>query len=235
MTLKGSKTRVYFIEYLRSIFGNDERINSVADLRLMLDEQLRESSDISKTDVDRYYDQVLGFKKRKVTSSPKGQDLEETKGVPVPSEASFLDKCKKIGKLGPLVCKMDLKASFGNWVAKGSFLPPTVDLDDNCLDVQCRSPFGSVRANTCVFAGAWYYEVRLMTSGMVQLGWSTLQTPFTPEEGVGDNEDSYAYDGFRVLKWNNGRMQYGEAWEAGTDVVLAMIIHRRHHRMLSRP
>jgi Kip1 ubiquitination-promoting complex protein 1 len=36
----------------------------------------------------------------------------------------------------------------------------------------------------------------------MQIGWSTLATPFMPENGVGDDETSYAYDGFRIKKWN---------------------------------
>lgn len=31
----------------------------------------------------------------------------------------------------------------------------------------------------------------------MQIGWCTLATPFMAENGVGDDETSYAYDGFR--------------------------------------
>ena len=41
-----------------------------------------------------------------------------------------------------------------------------------------------------------------MTSGVMQIGWCTLATPFTHEKGVGDEETSYAYDGARIKKWN---------------------------------
>ena len=36
--------------------------------------------------------------------------------------------------------------------------------------------------------------------------------------GVGDTPDSFAYDGQRILKWNSGKIPYGEAWEIG-DVI----------------
>jgi Kip1 ubiquitination-promoting complex protein 1 len=71
------------------------------------------------------------------------------------------------------------------------------------LDIESITPFSSIRANTAVFSGRYYYEARLMTSGLVQLGWCTLATPFGPEYGVGDDETSYAYDGLRIKKWNS--------------------------------
>jgi len=41
-----------------------------------------------------------------------------------------------------------------------------------------------------------------MSSGVMQIGWCTLATPFSHENGVGDEETSYAFDGARVKKWN---------------------------------
>ena len=52
-----------------------------------------------------------------------------------------------------------------------------------------RSNFSTVRSNACVFKGHWQYEVQLGSSGIMQLGWTTLQARFTSEEGVGDNQD----------------------------------------------
>jgi len=70
------------------------------------------------------------------------------------------------------------------------------------LDVEAVSGFASIRANTGVFAGRYYYEVNLKSAGLMQIGWSTLQTPFNTQRGVGDDKTSYAYDGFRIKKWN---------------------------------
>lgn len=72
---------------------------------------------------------------------------------------------------------------------------------DGC-DIESKSSFASIRANTAVFAGKYYYEVRLMTSGLMQIGWCTIGTPFNANSGVGDDESSYAYDGNRIKKWN---------------------------------
>ena len=57
----------------------------------------------------------------------------------------------------------------------------------------------------------------------MQIGWCTLATPFIREDGVGDDSTSYAYDGGRVRKWNNGQdIAYGEGWAAG-DTIGTMI------------
>lgn len=63
--------------------------------------------------------------------------------------------------------------------------------------MEALSQFASIRANTAVFSGKYYYEVKLLTGGLMQIGWCTLATPFMIENGVGDDETSYAYDGNR--------------------------------------
>lgn len=67
----------------------------------------------------------------------------------------------------------------------------------------------SVRANTAVFKGRYYYEVTLKTRGLMQIGWCTLATPFNNENGVGDDATSFSYDGFRMKKWNRVSITYG--------------------------
>ena len=52
----------------------------------------------------------------------------------------------------------------------------------------------------------------------MQVGWCTLATPFMAENGVGDDESSYAYDGYREKKWNGASERYGEAWRAGDTI-----------------
>ena len=79
-----------------------------------------------------------------------------------------------------------------------------------------------MRANTAVFKGKYYYEVRLQTSGLMQIGWCTFATPFIVSRGVGDDETSYAFDGYRVKKWNLDNHTYGEMWTAG-DVIGTLI------------
>ncbi|KAL0349951.1 UNVERIFIED_CONTAM: E3 ubiquitin-protein ligase RKP [Sesamum radiatum] len=85
------------------------------------------------------------------------------------------------------------------------------------LLVESHALFSSARANACVWKGKWMYEVTLETSGIQQLGWATIACPFTDHKGVGDADDSYAYDGKRVSKWNK-EAEYGQSWVVG-DVI----------------
>lgn len=88
--------------------------------------------------------------------------------------------------------------------------------------------FPSVAASGLVLThGCWYYEVSLLTSGLMQIGWATPQ--FTGSsgngEGVGDDKHSFAYDGFRQLKWANGEAQrWGRKWRQGDTVCCAVDI-----------
>ncbi|XP_058006345.1 E3 ubiquitin-protein ligase RKP-like [Hevea brasiliensis] len=86
------------------------------------------------------------------------------------------------------------------------------------LLLESLAMFSSIRANVCVWKGKWMYEVILETSGVQQLGWATLSCPFTDHKGVGDADDSYAFDGKRVRKWNKEAEPYGQSWVAG-DVI----------------
>lgn len=49
-----------------------------------------------------------------------------------------------------------------------------------------------------------------------------MQTPFTAQRGVGDDATSYAYDGYRIKKWNNDDLTYGDAWSVG-DIIGTLI------------
>lgn len=90
-----------------------------------------------------------------------------------------------------------------------------------------------MRCTFCVDSGVWYYEVTVITSGVMQIGWATKDSKFlnhvivpssrcppvslcmhtharllpAPQEGygIGDDEYSCAYDGCRQLIWYNAR------------------------------
>lgn len=40
------------------------------------------------------------------------------------------------------------------------------------------SSFESVRCTFCVDSGVWYYEVTVVTSGVMQIGWATKDSKF---------------------------------------------------------
>ena len=77
------------------------------------------------------------------------------------------------------------------------------------LDVEAKSSFVSIRANTAVFSDTFYYEVTLLSDGLMQIGWCSINTTFNNSDGVGDSTNSYAYDGFRVEKWNVEHENWG--------------------------
>ncbi|CAM9356733.1 unnamed protein product [Ectocarpus sp. 12 AP-2014] len=68
--------------------------------------------------------------------------------------------------------------------------------------------------------GRWYYEVTLLTGGLMQVGWAgpLFQCSPTRGQGVGDHMHSWAFDGFRQKRWCVSSAPYGERWRAG-DVV----------------
>lgn len=64
-----------------------------------------------------------------------------------------------------------------------------------------------------IFVGKYYYEIELLSDGLMQLGW--ISSKFNggndeEGEGVGDDKSSWAYDGFRQKIWHEGEGQsYG--------------------------
>ncbi|XP_012662296.2 RING finger and SPRY domain-containing protein 1 [Otolemur garnettii] len=91
------------------------------------------------------------------------------------------------------------------------------------LEARCdASSFESVRCTFCVDAGVWYYEVTVVTSGVMQIGWATRDSKFLNHEGygIGDDEYSCAYDGCRQLIWYNARSRPHQhpCWKEGDTV-----------------
>ncbi|XP_060567835.1 E3 ubiquitin-protein ligase RNF123-like [Ruditapes philippinarum] len=117
------------------------------------------------------------------------------------------------GRLGPVdvTFQFDIHTNVG-----------TLIVDQDRLGLSSQSNFSSMKANCCVYRGKWAYEVMLGSKGVMQIGWCTIKCKFSQEEGVGDTEDSYAYDGSRQRKWNKTTQKYGEAWCTG-DVITCTI------------
>ena len=72
----------------------------------------------------------------------------------------------------------------------------------------------------------------------MQIGWALYNTRFTHTHGVGDDQNSYAYDGERVLKFCGQSSRYGERWTAGDVIGVYInfddrtISYSRNHRKL---
>ncbi|RLN36612.1 hypothetical protein BBJ28_00003973 [Nothophytophthora sp. Chile5] len=97
------------------------------------------------------------------------------------------------------------------------------DVELNELRVKALEHFPTVKlAQTKISAnsGMWFYEVLLLTDGLMQIGY--VDGDFTADphqgQGVGDHFNSWAFDGFRCKKWNVNSYDYGEHWRAD-DVV----------------
>lgn len=141
--------------------------------------------------------------------------LKQSITVPSPSEQykdNIIDmkkRCEVDGVLGPSVVRMDPGRSMGYFV-----------YSQDKLDIEGKSNFSTCCANTALTKGKWMYEVLLLSRGIMQLGWTTPSSfaKFTNQEGVGDTENSFAFDGKRIKKWNKGAIDYGEDWNVG-DVI----------------
>jgi RING finger and SPRY domain-containing protein 1 len=82
--------------------------------------------------------------------------------------------------------------------------------------------FESVRCTYHVNTGVWYYEVLIVTDGVMQIGWATKHSKFMNHEGygIGDDHHSIAYDGCRNLIWFGAKSipHQNPAWKPG-DIV----------------
>jgi alpha-tubulin suppressor-like RCC1 family protein len=95
-----------------------------------------------------------------------------------------------------------------------------VDIDRSG-EIEGLSNFGSISTvGVSLFRGKWFYEVKVVTSGLIQVGWidGYFQGSSDQGEGVGDHAHSWSYDGNRQRRWNSGSSSYGEKWRAG-DVI----------------
>lgn len=79
-----------------------------------------------------------------------------------------------------------------------------------------------MRCTYQVNSGVWYYEVTVLTNGIMQIGFATKLSKFLNYNGYGIGDDGYSvgYDGCRRLVWHNAESQAHEhqAWHEG-DVV----------------
>ena len=88
-------------------------------------------------------------------------------------------------------------------------------------EIEGYSPFGTLAVENCALGeGKWYYEAEILTLGLMQIGWanSNFQLSSDSTDGVGDDMNSYSYDGSRQMKWNKINEVYGLQWTVG-DII----------------
>lgn len=87
--------------------------------------------------------------------------------------------------------------------------------DDGFPSVGCRG--------FPVSSGKWYYEMTLLSSGCIQIGWAdSSYVGGTSGEGVGDDSHSWAFDGWRTYIWHEISTPWGARWNTG-DVVCCSV------------
>jgi hypothetical protein len=97
--------------------------------------------------------------------------------------------------------------------------------------------FESVRCTFHVNSGVWYYEVLIITDGVMQIGWATKQSKFMNHEGygIGDDQYSIAYDGCRNLIWFGAKSNphTNPSWKPGDIVGKFDLIDYREKKILN--
>ena len=95
---------------------------------------------------------------RRHTANEEAKSFGAGRRGPEDSEQAsepYIERCKKVGRLGPKETKLDPKSAYGDVIFSGR----------DQLDVEAISSLASIRANTAVFSGRYYFEVLLKTRG----------------------------------------------------------------------
>eukprot|EP01084_Bolivina_argentea_P078615 142671_1 len=99
---------------------------------------------------------------------------------------------------------------------KGSI---TFDIDNKDI-VHCRGfkafPTFKININIDILCGyKYYYEIELITNGIMQIGFhdNSFECYKRFGNGVGDDIHSWAFDGGRICSWNGLNKPYGRSWK----------------------
>ena len=94
--------------------------------------------------------------------------------------------------------------------------------------IESRDSFVSLRANNCLIKGKWCYEVLLESNGLFQIGFCQLKTIFSSQYGVGDDTNSFGYDGFRLSCWSKDENRFGKVWDYGDIIGVCIDLDNKH-------
>ncbi|CAD6199567.1 unnamed protein product [Caenorhabditis auriculariae] len=103
----------------------------------------------------------------------------------------------------------------------GIFLEPPGHEHDEVAEKELRARRDHTRtyraeATYAVSAGKWYFEFEILTAGFMKIGWMDIAA--SPDIQLGQDDRSYAFDGYLGRKWHQGPETYGKEWKIG-DVV----------------
>uniref|UniRef100_A0A8C6TQI7 B30.2/SPRY domain-containing protein n=1 Tax=Neogobius melanostomus TaxID=47308 RepID=A0A8C6TQI7_9GOBI len=97
---------------------------------------------------------------------------------------------------------------------------------------QDHSKFRIFRAEKtyCVNAEKWYFELEVLTSGQMRVGWA--RPGCLPDQELGSDDQAFVFDGYKVQRWHQGNEHFGRAWQSG-DVVGCMVDLNEHTMMFT--
>ncbi|XP_038217167.1 ryanodine receptor isoform X31 [Zerene cesonia] len=104
--------------------------------------------------------------------------------------------------------------------------PPTGEQHEALLaeaSKQKQADFRTYRAekNYAVSSGKWYFEFEILTAGPMRVGWAHADMP--PGMMLGQDENSWAFDGYNSLKWHGGTSDtFGQQLKVG-DIVACFL------------
>ncbi|KAE9046987.1 hypothetical protein PR003_g1344 [Phytophthora rubi] len=190
-------------------------------------QQLQSYVDFEQGMPDDVLDAIKSGLRRRKTKAKAKMELQEENARVLPPDATTYISVRSAQHPPPMTEKWlklvgeggedDSSASVGTAFKHG------------LCELRGRGNFATAAARHCcaVTKGKWYYEVRLVTTGVVQIGWadSTFEANSETGDGVGDHERSWAYDGARKVKWNGGKDEEyatGESWSKN-DVIGCML------------
>lgn len=90
-----------------------------------------------------------------------------------------------------------------------------VKISKDRLTLLSQSAFSTLKANCCIFAGKFMYEIQLKSKGVMQIGFCSAKCRFTQDTGVGDTKHSYGLDGSKKRLWHVYTKNYGPYWRSG--------------------
>ena len=160
-----------------------------------------------KNQIIRTYDEYLKYiesiiSKRQNIDELTFRYLTQVKKEKQNEKATTIEKMREIGKIG--LTQTHLEKITGTGI-----------LSCDQRRYEEKKKFASIRGTNGVTSGKWCFEVQIITNGLFQFGWCQLTTAFTSSNGVGDDQTSYSYDGWRIVKFHKNQENYGDLWDVG--------------------
>lgn len=130
------------------------------------------------------------------TTVPYSSSSSSSKIVEDKSESAS----KQDSKSRPTEAESPLQLLSGNVIAENLQMTPQIIGNSTFATI-------TVPGSKSNAVGHWYYEVELLSDGLMQIGWINEEFRSNSEDGigVGDDEHSWAFDGFRKKVFHGGK------------------------------